>query len=45
LGSVSPRATVSVRVIASIRVFRTGLVREFAEYDRRDWELEELSGE
>ena len=32
-------------LIASIRVFRTGLVREFAEYDRRDRELEELSGE
>jgi hypothetical protein len=32
-------------LIASIRVFRTGLVREFAEYDRRDREREELSGE
>ena len=32
-------------LIAALRVFQTGLVAEFAEYDRRERELEELRGE
>ena len=32
-------------LIAALKVFRKGLVEEFAEYDRREKELEELSGE
>ena len=32
-------------LITALRVFRKGLEAEFAEYDRRGRELEELSGE
>ena len=32
-------------LIAALRVFREGLVEEFAEYDRRERELEELKSE
>ena len=32
-------------LIAALRVFRKGLVEEFAEYDRRERELEELRSE
>jgi hypothetical protein len=32
-------------LIAALRVFRTGLVEEFDEYDRRERELAELKGE
>jgi hypothetical protein len=32
-------------LIAALKVFRKGLVEEFAEYDRREKELEELKGE
>ena len=32
-------------LIATLRVFREGIVAEFAEYDRRERELEELKGE
>jgi hypothetical protein len=32
-------------LIAALRVFRKGLEEEFAEYDRRERELEELKGE
>jgi hypothetical protein len=32
-------------LIAALKVFRKGLVEEFAEYDRRERELEELRGE
>jgi hypothetical protein len=32
-------------LITALKVFRKGLVDEFAEYDRRERELEELSGE
>ena len=32
-------------LISALRVFRSGLVEEFAEYDRRERELEELKGE
>jgi hypothetical protein len=32
-------------LIAALKVFRKGLVEEFAEYDRRELELEELRGE
>lgn len=32
-------------LITALRVFRTGLEEEFAEYDRREHELEELNGE
>jgi hypothetical protein len=32
-------------LIAALRVFRTGLVAEFGEYERRKHELEELKGE
>ena len=32
-------------LIAALRVLRTGLVQEFAEYDRRERELEELKSE
>ena len=31
-------------LIAALRVFRSGLVAEFAEYDRRDRELNEADG-
>ena len=32
-------------LIAALRVFRSGLETEFAEYDRREQELSELKGE
>jgi hypothetical protein len=32
-------------LIVALNVFRKGLVEEFAEYDRRERELEELKGE
>jgi hypothetical protein len=32
-------------LITALKVFRKGLVEEFAEYDRRERELEELKGE
>jgi hypothetical protein len=32
-------------LIAALKVFRKGLVEEFAEYDRREQGLEELKGE
>ena len=32
-------------LISALRVFRSGLVDEFSEYDRRERELEELRGE
>jgi len=32
-------------LITALRVFRTGLEEEFAEYDRREKELKELKGE
>jgi hypothetical protein len=39
--TVSPSSTT---LIAALRVFRKGLEDEFAEYDRRERELEELKG-
>ena len=32
-------------LVSTLRVFRTGLVEEFEQYDRRERELEELRGE
>jgi hypothetical protein len=32
-------------LIAALRVFRTGLAEEFAEYERRERELAEIKGE
>jgi hypothetical protein len=32
-------------LVAALRVFRTGLVEEFAEYERSERELKELKGE
>ena len=32
-------------LIAALRVFRSGIVEEFDEYDRRERELEQLRGE
>ena len=32
-------------LVAALRVFRSGLIEEFSEHDRRERELEELRGE